>query len=503
MNRVLKVLIIVIVSGLAVVGAIVTCTGFAIKEGIGHAIDKSMDAGPQTVALTADGASITKQIGSNQVVVLKGVQLCVPEGQPMSKEFSSSVGCVAGTCESTLTFPGPIPQSVAIHRDYQGKCVPQTITDLPRYVVKAYSAKIKVDADLVKKLNIADLGQVKIEKTSNSKFSSSGYTRFGNDTVVDLSYVAPPASTDEFLFNGKLIHVGYSNLLPAGGTAIASAPVFGQGGATVPTAGAEAGISFQINGKNNEKLNLGDAYKFNITGAPPNASFRGHCKGAANCDDWFFVSTKTSKTDARGNFLWESQLAPNWNIPLTTYQLWVSFDDKESNRATFLIEASKGSKDLPPPTNSPTAPSDVSSAPITASTAPGNASSKPGNEVPSSAASGPTNSANLQLTIDGATEVVLNPGASNTLSVMGGEPAQVLIPHCEGPATNPCPAVGFLMQARLTLDGSGQQKMILPVSLPSALPPGKYTFWFSRQGEKPDSNKVTITVSPGRTQFRK
>jgi hypothetical protein len=463
MNKVFKIFIFVVVAGLAGLGAITTCTGLAIKEGIGHAIDQSMESGPQTVALTADGASIIKDLLSKQAIVLKGVQICLPKGQLSDENFSYSSSCLNGNCESTLEFKGPIPKSLALHREYQGQCVPQTIEDLPRYQVQTFSAQIKIDADLTQKLKVTDFENLKIEKTQNSQFLSNGFTRIGADTVVNLNYGTHPVSADEFLFGSKLVHIKYSNRPEPANPTMATTttqqpqPVLASKVNSLPS---NASVTFQVDGKTEQSLHLGDQYKFSITGAPPNSSFKGHCEGAAHCDNWFFFSMRSAKTDANGNLSWTGLLASNWNIPLTTYQFWVSFEGgEESNRASLTI----------------------------------------GPYVQKAATVSAVTASKLQLTLDGTLDGVLEEGKAYVLNVSGGEPGQVLSPRCEGPM-NPCVAIAFIMQARVTLDREGRQKMVLTSPRSSGIQPGKYSFWFLPFGGKPESNRISLTVMPAKTK---
>ena len=224
-------------------------------------------------------------------------------------------------------------------------------------------------------------------------------------------------------------------------------------------AAATSKLTVTINGKTREAIHLGESYKFEITNIPPGRRIIGRCEGASGCASWFLLSVNDLKPEANGSLNLPVQLAPKWNIPLTTYTLWVETDDGSSvsNRVSISVEGEIKKKPPFPP-----------------------------------AAAG----AGLQLLVSDGLEISIELGAGNaSYHVDGGLPGQLLIAHCDWPPELPAMKSQnnvWLFPAGYKLDDSG--KLDTSMGFGASMPAGKYIIWLTTEDGKFTSNKVTINL---------
>ncbi|MEZ0393349.1 MAG: hypothetical protein ACAH59_14110, partial [Pseudobdellovibrionaceae bacterium] len=217
-------------------------------------------------------------------------------------------------------------------------------------------------------------------------------------------------------------------------------------------------VSFQINGKINESLHLGDKYRFEFSGFPPNMKLKGYCEGPSRCTDWFFFSFNGKATNAKGRIIWPNILAPNWDIPLTRYTLWVTSENGQiqSNRVTLELKP-KIEKARPFPSA--------------------------------------TIGSGLQLLVDEELEANMEIGLGVIYLVEGGTPNQELVGNCTGPM-NPCKPEWFFPENFLKLGPKGVNKASHAIGIGSPIPIGKYQLWLTSGDGKTKSNNITLNITP-------
>lgn len=310
---------------------------------IGNTSEKVTESGPQTAVLTADGAEVTKELQSKTVVVLKDVEVCVPSSRHLSPDYNFLIYCPRGICQSILEFNKSIPKSLTLHRQYQGKCVQQTIPNLEPYQTHMYFTKISIDSDLAKKLNIAKAKEPNVKRTQNSTFIFSEMIRIGDKAIVTLKYGKDPLPSDEFLYESKLIRIKYTNG-PTPPPAIAPPIPSNQlPSSKVEQTASKPSLTLQltVNGGVEKILKFGSSNKFSIAGGQPGQVLVPRCEGPMNpCPGVSFIFQARVTLNAEGKQEFDNSLAEGSGIQPGQYKFWLAtFDGSaETNKVSITVQ---------------------------------------------------------------------------------------------------------------------------------------------------------------------
>lgn len=207
MKRLVKVILIIVLSLGALLGLLVTCTGLTIRNSVKDIEQQTLNTGSaQSVTMNSGGVTVNTTLQSKRIIVLKGVHLCEPYPD-VYDSAGSSTGCVNGLCETSLAAPDTLPASLVIHRDDGGQCVEQTLSNIASYVVTAYQGVVAFEPTAVQQLA---LSEQRVGKTENSRFSGSTLVGINDNLRITLDYGSSVPSQDEFMMGSKLIKVMYA-----------------------------------------------------------------------------------------------------------------------------------------------------------------------------------------------------------------------------------------------------------------------------------------------------